>query len=76
MVLELYVGRKKTRISVQSDPKSPKMYRVHGPSGISDMVNLSRAKDAALSIAGLQGSALEAANWRHAYDGRQGQAQA
>jgi len=39
-------------VTVEPDAKWPKMYRVRLPNGcLTDMVNLSRAKDAALSLA-------------------------
>ena len=48
IILELYLGSKPTGISVQPDQKYPKMYRVHRGAKVSDMVNLTRAKDAAI----------------------------
>jgi hypothetical protein len=47
--LRLYLGTKSTGIVVAPDEKYPSMYRVHWPDRPpSDMVNLSRAKDAAM----------------------------
>ena len=47
----LYFGRKRL-VSVVQDEKYPKMWRVKLPDGNpTDMVNLTRAKDAARSIA-------------------------
>jgi hypothetical protein len=45
--LTLYVDGKNTGISVQQDSVHPEMWRVHRRGEVSDMVNLSRAKDAA-----------------------------
>jgi hypothetical protein len=51
--LRLYLGTKSTGIVVAPDEKYPTMYRVHWPDRPpSDMVNLSRAKDAATRWAG------------------------
>jgi hypothetical protein len=49
----LYVGGKgRPIIGIEPDAQWPGMWRVRHPDGnLSDMVNLSRAKDAALSIA-------------------------
>jgi hypothetical protein len=47
----LYVGRKKTGVSIKPDAVWPKMWRVHQGERVSDMVNLARAKDAAISWA-------------------------
>ena len=46
----LYLGSKNTGIVVREDPKYPGiMWRVHWPDRpVSDMVNLARAKDAAM----------------------------
>jgi len=52
----LFIGRKFTGIVVRPDGKYPDMYRVHRPGRpISDMVNLARAKDAALAFAHIGG---------------------
>jgi hypothetical protein len=49
--LELFAGRRKLA-EVVGDERYPGMFRVLEPDGrLSDMANLSRAKDAALSIA-------------------------
>jgi hypothetical protein len=48
----LYIGKTFTGVSVHEDAKWPGMWRVHGKDGtVSDMVNLTRAKDAAVSYA-------------------------
>jgi len=53
---KLYLGIKFTGITVQPDEKYPDMYRVHWPDRPpSDMVNLARAKDAAMRWAGREG---------------------
>jgi len=47
--LRLYLGTKSTGIVVAPDEKYPSMYRIHWPDRPpSDMVNLTRAKEAAL----------------------------
>jgi hypothetical protein len=52
----LYLGRKFTGIAVKSDDQWPTMYRIHWPDlPPSDLVNLSRAKDAAMRWAGRHG---------------------
>jgi hypothetical protein len=49
--LDLLIGRRRTGISVRPDPVYPSMWRVHEGDRVSDMVNLVRAKDAAISWA-------------------------
>jgi hypothetical protein len=52
LTLRLYVGNKFTGIWIQSDEKWPSMWRVHAADRQpSDIVNLTRAKDAALGWA-------------------------
>jgi len=59
----LYVGNKFTGIVVRPDDKWPSMWRVHWPDrSPSDMVNLARAKDAALARVRLGGE--EVPRWR------------
>ena len=61
----LYVGNNFTGIVVRPDDKYPKMWRIHGRNQISDMINIDRAKDAAIIWArprGLGGS--EEARWK------------
>jgi hypothetical protein len=48
-LLELWVGNRDTGILVRPDDKYPAMWRVWQGSRVSDMVNLTRAKDAAVS---------------------------
>jgi hypothetical protein len=43
-----------TRIAVRPDPIWPGMFRVHHGARITDMVNISRARDAAQALAGEQ----------------------
>jgi hypothetical protein len=53
----LYLGTKPTGIVVRPDEKYPSMYRVHWPDRLpSDLVNLARAKEAAMRWAGRAGS--------------------
>jgi hypothetical protein len=50
--LQLRLKSGRLLATVEPDPKWPKMYRVRLPNGhLTDMVNLSRAKDAAMSLA-------------------------
>jgi len=49
---KLYLGSKLMPVKLMQDEKWPQMWRVLHPNGtISDMVNLTRAKDAAVSVA-------------------------
>jgi hypothetical protein len=48
-ILQLYIGKKFTGVTVEPDGRWPSMWRVHKGERISDMVNLSRAKDAAIT---------------------------
>jgi hypothetical protein len=51
-VISLRIGNNFTGISVHEDEKYPGMWRVHSANGVvSDMVNPSRAKDAAIAWA-------------------------
>jgi hypothetical protein len=64
--LELYIGRRKTSVSVRPDFEWPGIWRVHDGDRVSDMVNLSRAKDAAITWARPRGlGSDEVARWRH-----------
>lgn len=47
-VLRLFIGTKLTGITVQPDGQWSGMWRVHQGDRVSEMVNLSRAKDAAM----------------------------
>jgi hypothetical protein len=49
--LELMVGRRKAGVSVRPDSEWPGMWRVHQGDRVSDMVNLARAKEAAIGWA-------------------------
>lgn len=60
---ELYVGNRRPGIVVTPDPKWPKMWRIHQGGRVSDMVNLSRAKDAAVARMNLGGT--EVARWSY-----------
>jgi hypothetical protein len=48
---DLYIGRRNTGVSVRPDPVWPQMYRIHQGERVSDLVNLTRAKDGAVSWA-------------------------
>jgi len=58
----LHYGRQTTPLChVNPDEKYPSMYRIHWPNGsVSDMVNLTRAKDAAVHLAIAKDGSL---NW-------------
>ena len=61
---DLYIGRRKTGVSVRPDPVWPQMYRIHQSERVSDLVNLTRAKDAALGWAMPRGIGDKKAHWR------------
>jgi hypothetical protein len=64
-IIALYINDKATGITVEPDAKWPGMYRVRQDGTLSDMVNLSRAKDAALTWARPRGlGGKEVASWR------------
>jgi hypothetical protein len=48
-VLRLYVGKAFTGVTLEPDAQWPNMWRVRKGDLLSDMVNLTRAKDAAIS---------------------------
>lgn len=57
--MRLFIGSKFTGVTVQPAGQCPGMWRVHQGDRVSDLVNLSRAKDAAIGWArprGLGGS--------------------
>ena len=63
--LRLYIGNKFTGLTVTADAQWPTMWRLHLGDRTSDMVNLARAKDAAIGWVrpkGLGGG--EEARWR------------
>jgi hypothetical protein len=69
MEYHLRIGRKKTGLVVKPDVEYPNLYRIHYKGEVSDIVNLSRAKDAALNWArppGAGGSAVEDYKWESA----------
>ena len=47
--MELVIGNKKTNLMVEPDATYPQMWRIRYKGEVSDMVNLARAKDAAIS---------------------------
>jgi len=64
--LRLYIGNKFTGVKVRQDETYPGMWRIHKGDDRSDMVNIARAKDAAIGWArpkGLGGG--ETAKWNH-----------
>jgi len=63
-MLTLFIGMKPTGLTVQPDETWPGMWRIHYQGQVSSMVNLTRAKEAAISWVrpkGLGGS--EIAYW-------------
>jgi hypothetical protein len=57
--LDLHIGRRRTTASIHPDPIWPGMWRIHQGDRVSDMLNLTRAKDAAIGWAcprGLNGN--------------------
>jgi len=62
----LYIGSKFTGILVKSDEKYPQMWRIHARDREpSDMVNLTRAKDAAITWAAEGGpGVIDKVNWK------------
>jgi hypothetical protein len=50
-VQKLYIGKTFTGVTIEPDARWPNMWRVRKGERLSDMVNLSRAKDAALTWA-------------------------
>jgi hypothetical protein len=65
--LHLHIGSRRTGIAVRPDVRWPGMWRVHAPDGrVSDMVNLTRAKDAAVAWARSRGvGGTEVVRWDH-----------
>lgn len=49
--LRLYIGSKFTGVSIEPDAKWPNMWRIRMGERLSDLVNLTRAKDAAITWA-------------------------
>ena len=60
---ELYVGRKRTGITVRPDAIYAGMWRIHQAGEVSDMVNLTRAKDAARTWVDAKGSEYRRMHW-------------
>ena len=62
--IDLHIGRRYTGVSVRPDSEWPGMWHVHQDDRASDMVNLSRAQDAAISWARPRGlGSSEVARW-------------
>ena len=57
--VELMQGKRPMPIEVLPDDQWPEMYRVHYQGKISDMVNLTRAKDAAVAMVSASLNALQ-----------------
>ena len=66
--LGLHIGRRKTGVTVCPDLEWPGMWRLHQGDRVSDMVNLARAKDAAITwaLAGRNGGlgSEEVVHWK------------
>ena len=62
---ELRIGKHMTGFAVVQDARCPAMYRVRSPGGeLSDMVNLTRAKDAVIRLDGPRGlGGSDVAHW-------------
>jgi hypothetical protein len=64
--IDLHIGRRTTGVSVSPDPVRAKMWRIHHGDRVSDIVNLTRAKDAAITWARPRGlGQAEVAHWHH-----------
>ena len=63
---KLYAGAKDTGVSVVPDGVWPGMWRIRRGSRLSDMANLSRARNAAVELAGMirGGSVRDRMSWR------------
>lgn len=60
----LHIGKRATGVEVHPDHKWPDMWRIHFKDDVSGMVNLTRAKDAAISWARPKGlGGKEVATW-------------
>jgi hypothetical protein len=64
-MMRLYIGKRFSGVSVRPDATWPGMWRVHTADGqVSDMVNLTRAKDAAIYCARPRGlGGTETVRW-------------
>lgn len=64
--LRLYVGRKPTGVTLFRDSEWPGMWRIRDKKGrVSDMINLTRAKDASIGWWRVKGlAAHEVPSWR------------
>jgi hypothetical protein len=60
---ELLIGRRKTGVTVRPDPLHSGVWRVHDGDRVSDMVNIDRAKDAAIIWACPRGLGGYIAHW-------------
>jgi hypothetical protein len=64
--LDLHIGRRKTGVSVSPDAVHAKMWRVHHGDRVSDMTNIARAKDAAITWAQPRGlGSTDVAHWHN-----------
>jgi len=62
--IDLHIGRRYTGVSVRPDFEWPGMWRVHQGDRVTDMTNLSRAKDAGITWARPRGlGSSELARW-------------
>jgi hypothetical protein len=61
--IELHIGERPTGVIVRPDSRWPGMWRIVHGDRVSDMVNLTRAKDAAIAWAMPRGLGNYKANW-------------
>jgi len=60
----LHINRRSTSITVRPDNRYPSLWRVHSAGWVSDMLNLARAKDAAITWARPRGlGGKESVRW-------------
>ena len=66
MKWKLYIGSRFTGVTVVPDDRYPNMWRIRHNDRLSDMVNLTRAKDAAITWARPRGlGGHETIQWNH-----------
>ena len=66
MIWQLRIGTRDTGLTVCQDTCWPGMWRIHYQDKVSDMVNLTRAKDAAVSWVRPRGlGGTEVIHWSH-----------
>jgi hypothetical protein len=69
---QLKIGNRKTGLVIRPDQRYANMWRIHYQGDISDMVNLVRAKDAAIAFVRLKGlGGSEIAKWEYRQTSRE-----